>query len=102
LYDLTKIDEPLIASLLYPNFEEDLHTVYCGRKSKKKREFDQKKAKQILESVFGKIEPDKSLEFIKKDYDRIRKTLKMVFNVKEFPELYARLKKWLEERIISR
>lgn len=85
--------------MLYPKFEADDYLQTMGKKKPKKETVNQKKAKELLEQIFGKIGLRQSFEDIKFEYDEYKKILKSILSKKECPGAYKRLNLWLTKEL---
>jgi len=98
IYRLSHIDCTL-ASIVYPEFEEELYIQETGEKrARKVSKKERAEAMALLEKVFGKIEKS-TLEELKMDYDEMFKIIDTVFSRRMFPGAYKRLDKWLAKEI---
>lgn len=101
-----------LASIVYPQYENDLYLQDTGKKRRKNKKKDAE-AKDILEKVFGKIEDaetkdilekvlgkiDSSFEELKYKYNNYEKILNNCFTKKDFPQGFRRLDNWLKKEV---
>lgn len=95
LYRLDHLDFTL-ASIVFPNFNDDVYLQETGKKPPKRETKEQKESMRILEEVFGKAERP-SLEILKMDYDDMYKVINTLFTPKMFPSAFKRLDRWLKQ-----
>jgi hypothetical protein len=98
IYRLNHLDCTL-ASIVYPDFEDQLYTQETGKRKKRKiSKKEMAESMKILEEVFGKIEKS-SFEELKMDYDEMYKILDTIFSPRAFPAAFKRLEKWLTNEV---